>query len=513
MKGEPSSSQTVLDLELGDMVFDVKKLDKKSNFNIESPVGTAGIRGTSGQMGISSAGGSTNLNINMFKGSVAAQLKGQTAPTLVRQGQSFAAGISANGVMLPPVLGKVPPSILASIEADLETSGDLTGVTSVDDPLVPPAEGGEDVEDEAPSEEELQEQDAKQAAASKGVDENSSSEAVAMDKAGLIDLDDKEKLEKVDTYVAVSKKGAEKLDDKVQQRRLGRRTEGEKNEEDFISDLVGNFDDVVDVSEEAADLGIDPDKMYDSLLENSENSGAVKEVVQVASEIGVKDRENLESVFVNVDQADAVEVVNVAADLGAQDKENLGSVLQNADKADDLKEVMDVAKETLGTDDGASAKKLDASKASILTSTLQNTDKATELKEVMDVAGDLGAQDAENLTSVFSNADKAVELKAVMDVAKETLGTDDGNGAKKLDASKASILTSTLQNADKATELKEVMDVAGDLGETDAENLTSVFSNADKAVELKAVMDVAKKPWVRMMEPVPRNWMHRRHQF
>ena len=41
MKGEPSSSETVLDLELGDMIFDVKKLDKKSSFNIESPVGTA----------------------------------------------------------------------------------------------------------------------------------------------------------------------------------------------------------------------------------------------------------------------------------------------------------------------------------------------------------------------------------------------------------------------------------------------------------------------------------------
>ena len=28
------------------MILDVKKLDKSSNFNVESPVGTAGIRGT-----------------------------------------------------------------------------------------------------------------------------------------------------------------------------------------------------------------------------------------------------------------------------------------------------------------------------------------------------------------------------------------------------------------------------------------------------------------------------------
>ena len=141
MKGEPSSSETVLDLELGDMIFDVKKLDKKSSFNIESPVGTAGIRGTSGQMGISSAGGATNLNINMFKGTVAAQLKGQAVPILLARSK-LAAGISASGVMLPPVLGKVSPTLLASIEADLEASGDLTGVTSVDDPVAPAGETG-----------------------------------------------------------------------------------------------------------------------------------------------------------------------------------------------------------------------------------------------------------------------------------------------------------------------------------------------------------------------------------
>ena len=110
MKGEPSSSQTVLDLELGDMVFDVKKLDKRSSFNIESPVGTAGIRGTSGQIGVMANNGGANLNINMFKGSVATRLRGSEISTLVRQGQSFSAGISAAGVILPPTLGKVPTS-------------------------------------------------------------------------------------------------------------------------------------------------------------------------------------------------------------------------------------------------------------------------------------------------------------------------------------------------------------------------------------------------------------------
>ena len=525
MKGEPSASETVLDLELGDMVFDVKKLDKRSSFNIESPVGTAGIRGTSGQMGISNAAGATNLNINMFKGSVAAQLRGQTAPTMVRQGQSFAAGISANGVMLPPVLGKVPPTILAAIEADLETSGDLTGVSSVDDPVVPVGEGGEDVEDEAPSEEELQEQDAEQAAAAKGVDDNGSTEAVAMDKAGLIDLNDPDKLEKVETYVKVSRKGADKLDVKIKERRSGRRAEGDKDDSQFLTDLVGNFDDVVDVTVEAETIGLESEAMFESLLENSENSGAVKEVVTVAAEIGVKDKDNLSSVFVNVDQADAVkEVVTVASEIGAKDKDNLGSVFKNADKAEDLKEVvtvaseigakdvtnlgsvlknadkadslnkvMKVAKEAIGTEaTPGGEKKLDSSSLDILSSTLQNADKATELAEVMDVAADLGAQDATNLTNVFKNADKADSLNKVMKVAKKTLGSGDGE-EKKLDSSSLDILSSTLQNADKAADLAEVMDAAADLGAQDATNLTNVFKNADKADSLNKVMKVAKE--------------------
>jgi hypothetical protein len=43
---EPSSSQTKLNLAYGDMVGDVKKLSKNSTYGIKTPVGAAGIRGT-----------------------------------------------------------------------------------------------------------------------------------------------------------------------------------------------------------------------------------------------------------------------------------------------------------------------------------------------------------------------------------------------------------------------------------------------------------------------------------
>ena len=45
LEGEPSASETLIDLNIGDMVVDIKKLDKHSHFDLNSPVGTAGIRG------------------------------------------------------------------------------------------------------------------------------------------------------------------------------------------------------------------------------------------------------------------------------------------------------------------------------------------------------------------------------------------------------------------------------------------------------------------------------------
>ena len=46
LKEEPSASNILIDLEIGDIVVRTKKLNAKSNFEITTPVGTAGIRGT-----------------------------------------------------------------------------------------------------------------------------------------------------------------------------------------------------------------------------------------------------------------------------------------------------------------------------------------------------------------------------------------------------------------------------------------------------------------------------------
>ena len=61
LKEEVSSSTLLIDLQVGDLVVDVLKLKKKSNFEITSPLGVAGIRGTSFMLSASAE--STKLSV------------------------------------------------------------------------------------------------------------------------------------------------------------------------------------------------------------------------------------------------------------------------------------------------------------------------------------------------------------------------------------------------------------------------------------------------------------------
>ena len=383
-KDEPSPSETVIDLSLGDMVVDVKKLKKESSFNIDSPVGTAGIRGTIPRMKVVKLpNGGFNQTTQMLKGKISYMPKGGGRPTLLGPGQSLAAGISAAGGMLPMQIGRVPSSVMKAIQAEVDKAGAATG-KAVEPP--PAADAPQsNPEDDAPSDDELNEVDDDRQASAKGLDDNGSKEAIALEKTGLIDLENEDQAGKMDMYVEVAVKASAKFEEKVEERRSKRRaSDGGKDDASFVSDLVNNFDDVVDVTIEAEAIGVKSDAMFDSLLEDSQNAADVKEVVAVASSIGAKDKESLESVFTNVSQADSVkEVVQVAADLGAQNKENLGSVFKNADKADDLNEVMQVAAKALGTDDGSGNKKLGAEQASVMASTLQER-RQSGLHEVSD---------------------------------------------------------------------------------------------------------------------------------
>ena len=179
LEGEPSSSDVIIDLNIGDMVVDIKKLDKKSSFNIESPVGTAGIRGTRVGMNIQQApGGGFTSKVTVPEGTIAftpppppppppgVAPPPPPEPVAVSAGQAVTPSVTATGtVSAPPVPAPAPPADLAAIDADLDTAVATTADVSMAEvstavsevaaeaPAEAPADAPSDEPSDEPSEE------------------------------------------------------------------------------------------------------------------------------------------------------------------------------------------------------------------------------------------------------------------------------------------------------------------------------------------------------------------------
>jgi hypothetical protein len=107
LQSEPSQSKLSLDLDLGALVVQTIKLNKGSTFTINSSLGTAGIRGTEFQMGLSPAG---NLNLDVSSSVVAFTPPGSTLPVLISKG---------NGLSFTKGVGVVRRSIDAKISQNI----------------------------------------------------------------------------------------------------------------------------------------------------------------------------------------------------------------------------------------------------------------------------------------------------------------------------------------------------------------------------------------------------------
>lgn len=98
LKSEPSSSVTRLSVPEGTIVLDIAKLKRDSSFQIATPVGSAGIRGTS--LGITSNKNNQNNPVTLAVATGVVQMKTATGSRAVSGGQSFsigrAGGFSAN---------------------------------------------------------------------------------------------------------------------------------------------------------------------------------------------------------------------------------------------------------------------------------------------------------------------------------------------------------------------------------------------------------------------------------
>jgi len=136
---EPSKSNVKLDLNWGSIVVATKKLDRDSRLDINSPTGTAGIRGTQFQM--SQAPG-TGVKLDVSESTVAFTPPGGGQAVPVGAGQGL--DVSAAGAVTPrPISPVAAQNITATNTAAIAATGDVS-LSAVSDAMAEAtSEGGE----------------------------------------------------------------------------------------------------------------------------------------------------------------------------------------------------------------------------------------------------------------------------------------------------------------------------------------------------------------------------------
>ena len=150
LPGEPSKSEVTLDLDFGSLVVKTKKLSKGSAFNINSPVGTAGIRGTEFQMASRPGQG---VQLDVTESTVAFTPPGGV-PMPVSQGNGLS--VSSTGV---PTMRPVNPTVARKIETTNQTATEATQEVSLGEVAVAMEQSGQEQEavEDAPVEETTEE--------------------------------------------------------------------------------------------------------------------------------------------------------------------------------------------------------------------------------------------------------------------------------------------------------------------------------------------------------------------
>ena len=123
LQAEPSTSQVSIDMEIGSLVVQTKKLNKASSFSISTPVGTAGIRGTQFQMAMSP---NTGMKLDVAESQVAFTPAGQAQPVVVGPGKGLDA--SSSGVVKQR---PISPSAAQNINVKNSAANSVCGTVPV----------------------------------------------------------------------------------------------------------------------------------------------------------------------------------------------------------------------------------------------------------------------------------------------------------------------------------------------------------------------------------------------
>ena len=124
LKSEPSVSQTKLNLSYGEMVGDVKHLNKSSTYNIKTPVGAAGIRGTQFRivMTPSADGKSFTFQLSTAQGLVVFTGTTGAAPVEVPNGTQVTATATVSSTGAVTASQVTPGSISPAAEAAINSA-------------------------------------------------------------------------------------------------------------------------------------------------------------------------------------------------------------------------------------------------------------------------------------------------------------------------------------------------------------------------------------------------------
>lgn len=150
LESEPTKSRTNVSLEYGELLGKVKQLDSGSSMQVTTPLGVAGIRGTTFVVRVvrNPDGSPRSATVRLAEGRVDFTPQGGGEPTQITPGNSVTVSVTvaANGQLIinPPVRETLAPEEIRLIQETVQTLlVESQNVTGLGDTTAQPPGGGE----------------------------------------------------------------------------------------------------------------------------------------------------------------------------------------------------------------------------------------------------------------------------------------------------------------------------------------------------------------------------------
>jgi hypothetical protein len=150
LESEPTKSQTKVFLEYGELVGKVKQLDSASSMQVSTPLGVAGIRGTTFKVRVvrNPDGSPKSLTVMLVEGRVDFTPQGGGEPVVITPGNSVTVSVTVGPdgqlIITPPVREALSPEDIQLIQEAVRTLLELSrGVTGLGDTPSQSGAGGD----------------------------------------------------------------------------------------------------------------------------------------------------------------------------------------------------------------------------------------------------------------------------------------------------------------------------------------------------------------------------------